>query len=146
MRNILILVLTTLLMSCSMLSPLSIPNPLEAEKGINTNLALGKTVETNRTKGLVTLDKIDIARDSSTTSNNANTMTINSGMDRRMLILIICLVSLIVLLAGAAIPTRGQANRIKELKENLEYERTRTNITIEASAERQRSRLAQDTK
>lgn len=146
MRNILILVLTTLLMSCSMLSPLPIPNPLEAEKGINTNLALGKTVETNHTKGLVTLDKIDIARDSSTTSNNANTMTINSGMDRRMLILIICLVSLIVLLAGAAIPTRGQANRIKELKENLEYERTRTNITIEASAERQRSRLAQDTK
>lgn len=140
MRIMAVLIPALFLASCSMLNPLSIPNPLESEKGINTNVALGKDVETNTTKGLVTLDRIDIGKDNSKTRNTASNMTINSGMDRRMFILIVCLVAVIILLAGAAIPTRSQANRIKELKENLEYERTRTNITVEASAERQRSR------
>lgn len=140
MRIMAVLISALFLASCSMLNPLSIPNPLESEKGINTNVALGKDVETNTTKGLVTLDRIDIGKDNSKTRNTASNMTINSGMDRRMFILIVCLVAVIILLAGAAIPTRSQANRIKELKENLEYERTRTNITVEASAERQRSR------
>lgn len=145
MRIILLVILSLLLSSCSALNPLSsLPNPLEADKGINTNVALGKNVEANNTKGLINLDKIDIARDSSATSNTANTMTINSGMDRRMLFLIVVLVSIIILLAGMAIPTRSQANRIKELKENLDYERARTNITIEASAEGQRTRRPQN--
>ena len=138
MRSLLVLLTLLLLTSCAALNPLSaIPNPLEADKGINTNVALGKNVEANNTKGLVTLDKIDIGRDQSTktTKNNANTMTINnSSMDRRMLILVVVLVFLIILFAGMAIPTRSQASRIKELKENLDYERARTNITVEAAA------------
>lgn len=131
-----------------MLIPLSsLPNPLEADKGINTNVALGKNVEANNTKGLVNLDKIDIGRDNSNTSTNASTtdgnvsMTINNGFDKRMLILTISLVAIIILLAGMAIPTRGQANRIKELKENLEYERARTNITVESAAKGQQAGL-----
>lgn len=136
------LLLTT---SCSMLNPLSaLPNPLEADKGINTNVALGKNVEANNTKGLITLDKIDIGRDQSSNSHQANSMTINNGMDKRMLILIVCLVSFIILLAGMAIPTRGQANRIKELKENLDYERARTNIVVEAVAQGQKAGQTQN--
>ena len=136
-RLLLVTILSIILASCSALLPLpNLPNPLSADKGINTNVALGKNVEANNTKGLVTLDKIDIGRNSSSTNNSATNLTINSGMDRRMLILVICLVALIILLAGMAIPTRGQANRIKELKENLDYERARTNITVEAASQR----------
>ncbi len=141
MKKLIALTMILLITSCSVLNPLSsIPNPLDADKGINTNVAMGKNVEANNTKGLINLDKIDIGRDNSQTSNSANSMTINNGMNKRMLILIICLVAFIILLAGMAIPTRSQANRIKELKENLEYERARTNITVEAIAEGQRSR------
>ena len=55
------------------------------------------------------------------------------------------LIGLIILLAGMAIPTRSQNRQIKELKESLEYERARTNITVEASAERQKARQTQTT-
>lgn len=146
MSRVLVITLALLLTSCSTLNPLSaIPNPLEADKGINTNVALGKNVEANNTKGLVTLDKIDIGRDNSNTSQTTSTNTGDvsvsnyNGFDRRMLILVIVLVSIIILLAGMAIPTRGQANRINELKENLEYERERTNLVVEAAAERQKT-------
>jgi len=144
MRRVNALALALLLSSCSMLNPLSIPNPLEDGKGINTDVAIGQTVETNKTKGLVNVDRVDIGRDNSNTSNSATTMTINQGMDKRMLILIICLVAFIILLAGMAIPTRGQANRIKELKENLAYERERTNLVVEAAAEGQKARQTQN--
>lgn len=137
--NILCVLTFLPLMSCSMLSPLpAIPNPLEADKGINTNVALGKNVEANNTKGLVTLDKIDIGRDNSNTSNNASSMTNNYTNINWWLI------GILILLGGMAIPTRGQANRIKELKENLEYERARTNLVVEATAERQKPRPAQN--
>ena len=132
--------------SCSMLNPLpSIPNPLEADKGINTNVAIGKDVSADNTKSLVNVKGVDKSKHETTTNQNANQMAINnSSMDRRMLILIGSLILLIVLLAGMAIPTRGQANRIKELKENLDYERERTNITVEAAAkQRQETRPAQ---
>jgi len=146
MKKLIPVVCLLLTTSCGMFSALSaIPNPLEADKGINTNVALGKNVEANNTKGLVTLDKIDIGRDQSNNSHQANTMTINNGMDKRMLILIVSLVSFIILLAGMAIPTRGQANRIKELKENLSYERARTNVVVEAVTKRQESGLPQST-
>ncbi len=142
LKRILLFCSLLVVSSCSMMDAAKlIPNPLEPDKGINTNVALGKNVEANNTKGLVTLDKIDVGRNSSTNTNNANSLTINNGMDRRMLILIVCLVAFIILLAGMAIPTRGQANRIKELKENLEYERARTNLTVEAAAgQRQETR------
>lgn len=127
-------VVLVLLPACSTLNPLSaIPNPLDADKGINTNVALGKNVEANNTKGLVTLDKVDIGRTNSNSSNKANSMTINNTNVNWLLI------GTLILLAGMAIPTRSQANRIKELKENLEYERARTNITIEAASKRQES-------
>ncbi len=132
------------LFSCSMLNPLSsIPNPLEADKGINTNVALGKDVSADNTKSLVNVKGVDKSQHETTTNQNANQMTINnSSLDRRMLILIGCLILLIILFAGMAIPTRGQANRIKELRENLDYERQRTNITVEAAAgQRQETRL-----
>ena len=139
MKRVNAIVLALLLSSCSMLNPLSsLPNPLEADKGINTNVALGKNVEANNTKGLVTLDKIDIGRTNSNSSNNASSMTNNYTNINWWLI------GLLILLGGMAIPTRGQANRIKELKENLEYERARTNLVVEATAERQKSGQAQN--
>ena len=91
------------------------------------------------------MDKIDIGRDNLNTSQLTSTNTGNvsvsnyNGFDRRMLILVGCLVAIIILLAGMAIPTRGQANRINELKENLEYERERTNIVVEAVAQGQKA-------
>lgn len=139
MKRAIIISMALLLSSCSTLNPLSsIPNPLDADKGINTNVALGKNVEANNTKGLVNLDKIDIGRNNSNSSNNASSMTNNYTNVNWWLI------GLLILLGGMAIPTRGQANRIKELKENLEYERARTNLVIEATAERQKSRQAQN--
>ncbi len=69
------------LVSCSSLLSSAIPidelNPLKEEKGINTNVALGKNVEANNTKGLLNLDDIDIGRDNSIKSNNATRMTNN---------------------------------------------------------------------
>ncbi len=139
MKRVSIIILALLISSCSMLNPLSsLPNPLEADKGINTNIAVGKEVEANNTKGLVNLDKIDIGRSNSHSSNTASSMTVNNTNINWLLI------GLIVLLAGMAIPTRSQALRIKELKENLEHERERTNLTIEAAASRQEARPTQE--
>lgn len=140
MKRVSIVMLALLLTSCSLLTPLSsLPNPLEADKGINTNVALGKNVEANNTKGLITLDKIDIGRDNSNSSNNASTLDGDVSMTNNYTNINWWLIGLLILLGGMAIPTRGQANRIKELKENLEYERARTNLVIEATAERQKS-------
>ena len=141
MFRVSVLTLALLLSSCSALSPLSaLPNPLEAGKGINTNVAVGKNVEANNTKGLINLDKIDIGLDigrtNTNSSNNASSMIVNNSNTSWALI------GIIILLAGMAIPTRGQANRINELKENLEYERARTNITVEAASKRQEARQA----
>ena len=133
---VIIIVLALFLPSCSMLNPLSsLPNPLEADKGINTNIALGKEVEANNTKGLVNLDKIDIGRSNSNSSQSASNITNNSTNINWLMI------GTLILLAGMAIPTRSQALRIKELKENLEYERERTNLTVGAAAEGQKSGL-----
>lgn len=132
MKRVSILLLALLLSSCSALSPLSVlselPNPLEADKGINTNVAIGKTVEANTTKSLVNLDKIDIGRVNSNSSNKADTMTVNNTNINWLMI------AALILLAGMAIPTRSQSKQIKELKENLDYERARTNVTVEAAA------------
>ena len=132
MKRVSILVLALLLSSCAALNPLSVlselPNPLEADKGINTNVAIGKTVEANTTKSLVNLDKIDIGRVNSNSSNQADTMTVNNtNINWAMM-------GALILLAGMAIPTRSQSKQIKQLEENLEYERARTNITVEAAA------------
>jgi len=134
-KIVLIVLITLTISSCSALSTLSsIPNPLGADKGINTNVALGKDVSADNTKSLINVKGVDRSQQETTTNQNANQITINnSSLDKRMLLLVGGLITLIVLLAGMAIPTRGQANRIRELKENLEYERARTNLTVEAA-------------
>lgn len=105
--------------SCSSLlsSAIPLPNPLEESKGINTNVALGKNVEANNTKGLVTLDKIDIGRDNSNSNVKANEVIYNTSNASWWLIGLLCL------MAGQAIPTRSQYKQIKLLKETLEHER-----------------------
>ena len=128
MSKVTVLLIALLLPACSALNPLSvIPNPLEADKGINTNVALGKNVEANNTKGLITLDKIDIGRDNSNSSQTASSIT-NSYTNINW-----WLIGALVFLGGLAIPTRGQSKMIKQLEENLEYERARSNITVEAA-------------
>ena len=62
MKNILAILMLLFITSCSLLNPISalsnLPNPLEADKGINTNVAIGKDVETSTNKSLVSLDKL----------------------------------------------------------------------------------------
>ena len=105
--------------SCSSLlsSAIPLPNPLEESKGINTNVALGQNVEANNTKGLITLDKLDIGRDNSNSNVKANEVIYNTSNASWWLVGLLCL------MAGQAIPTRSQYKQIKLLKETLEHER-----------------------
>lgn len=136
--------LALLLSSCSALSVLdAIPNPLEDGKGINTNVAIGKNVEASNTKSLIALDRVDIGQ-STLNSNQEATEITNNVTNINWL-----MIGALVLLAGMAIPTRSQAKANKLLQENLDYERARTNITVEAAAnttkavqERQEARQA----
>ncbi len=136
--------LALLLSSCSALSVLdAIPNPLEDGKGINTNVAIGKNVEASNTKSLIALDRVDIGR-STLNSNQEATEITNNVTNINWL-----MIGALILLAGMAIPTRSQAKANKLLQENLDYERARTNITVEAAAnttkavqERQEARQA----
>ena len=136
--------LALLLSSCSALSVLdAIPNPLEDGKGINTNVAMGKNVEASNTKSLIALDRVDIGQSNLNSNQKANEITNNVTNINWLMI------GALVLLAGMAIPTRSQAKANKLLQENLDYERARTNITVEAAAnttkavqERQEARQA----
>jgi uncharacterized pyridoxal phosphate-containing UPF0001 family protein len=136
--------LALLLSSCSALSVLdAIPNPLEDGKGINTNVAIGKNVEASNTKSLIALDRVDIGQ-STLNSNQEATEITNNVTNINWL-----MIGALILLAGMAIPTRSQAKANKLLQENLDYERARTNITVEAAAnttkavqERQEARQA----
>ena len=120
-KHIVVFLLLLSTTSCSSLlsSAIPLPNPLEESKGINTNVALGKNVEANNTKGLVTLDelKVDIGRDNSNSNVKANEVIYNTNNASWWLIGLLCL------MAGQAIPTRSQYKQIKLLKETLEHER-----------------------
>jgi uncharacterized pyridoxal phosphate-containing UPF0001 family protein len=144
MKRVSIFMLALLLSSCSALSVLdAIPNPLEDGKGINTNVAIGKNVEASNTKSLIALDRVDIGQSNLDSNQKANEITNNVTNINWLMI------GALVLLAGMAIPTRSQAKANKLLQENLDYERARTNITVEAAAnttkavqERQEARQA----
>lgn len=144
MKRVSIFMLALLLSSCSALSVLdAIPNPLEDGKGINTNVAIGKNVEASNTKSLIALDRVDIGQSNLDSNQKANEITNNVTNINWLMI------GALILLAGMAIPTRSQAKANKLLQENLDYERARTNITVEAAAnttkavqERQEARQA----
>jgi len=101
--------------SCaSMLS--SLPNPLKDDKGLEVNTQLGKT--NNQTKKKQLLEATVNSTDKSQTSNNAEDIKIINSNTEVYMVILLCL------FAGMAIPTRGQHNQIKLLKENLKYERS----------------------
>lgn len=144
MKRVGIFMLALLLSSCSALSVLdAIPNPLEDGKGVNTNVAMGENVEASNTKSLIALDRVDIGQSNLNSNQKASEITNNVTNINWLMI------GALILLAGMAIPTRSQAKANKLLQENLDYERARTNITVEAAAnttkavqERQEARQA----
>lgn len=107
--------------SCSSLlsSALPIPNPLEADKGINTDVAIGQNVTTTKKKQLIEVTVDDIGRDNSVSSNNATSMTNNYTNINWWLI------AVLIFLGGLVIPSRGQYKMNQKLREDLEYERNK---------------------
>lgn len=114
------------LAGCASMLTGGVPNPLTADKGINTDVQLAGTANMTKKKQLVEV-AVD-AQDHSTTTNNAQDQVINNMNVNWWLI------GLLVFLGGMAIPTRSQAKMIKKLEEDLDYERARTNVTVEAAA------------
>ena len=144
----LLLLICVVLTGCASLMGAALPklNPFEESKGINTNLAVGKDVEGNNTKGLVNTrtGDIDVGKTNTNTSQSITTEKGNIQTTYNQTNVNWVLIGALVFFAGLAIPTRSQAKLIAQLQENLEYERARTNITVESAACSSQSR--QETK
>jgi len=139
-RNILAFLFMLSLTSCSTLgtSALDAVNPMKDDKGINTDVQLAKNATMTKKKQLVESNINTSSQD--TFNQQATEMQINNMNINWWMLVIICLLS------SQAIPTRAQYKQIQLLRESLEYERARTNITIEVNAKRQEAGHSQSDK